>query len=613
MPKWEETLAEARRQLEKRNAKAALMLFERAHEEVVAEHGEDHCCEAEVIAEIANAHIWYRDDRESAAAALHEAARIIGRLPDDISIVPDLADIGLNLFIVGEVKRAHELALRAHKIFMDTTTRRLDVRKSHVRSAATELLLSLNMMGLSQEIGLVVGKFVAPLLKRNKLAHFALDEIQLLGLSCERALQAGLAGQFYRYATDMLAHEKHPEQFNFGEVLAQVAQQLENFGKPDNALVLFHYAEVVQRQVFGHDHPHCLWAITRLIQKYIQHGELQKAELMIVNESERQIYHLPDHPDKAAFYNFLGYYSSILGDFDTAQLLLSQGVRMLERMHGWDSPKMAPALLDLGRVYYQQSRYYAAIRNLERSLELQLDNRRFDPDMLLDTFEWLATVLWWEESALNVAIGRMTVFERREYIKPDKLERRIHAGIRRLETKYRRAVVLLQKKEGRDGGHRIKLMTAMADFYIHFQRLDKAEVVLDELRKLVEKMPGDQLARVIVNSRCGIIYRAKRAVKKAEKCLKAAIAEAEKLDAEQAMYYRADSYRELGRVQLVRRDHAGALPFFEEAAALFSNLTMDGAAEATLEEMLQIHDALDDRKGARRTKRRLNALRRRED
>jgi tetratricopeptide (TPR) repeat protein len=607
MPNWEETLSLGKDQLNQGHVDEALVLLEQAAAEAGAGSGKDDRALAVTNNELANAHIWYGGDATTALKAARRAAVALGRAADSLSVLGVMADVAMNLFILGDAKRSITLAKRAQAIAVKATRRQLDVTKPDLKDALTDLLLSLHIIGLPDGLREVADRHVTPLLKKNHLAYFNLDEIQLLGVTCERTGSNAECGQFYSYATDMLAHESDPDLYNFGNVLAQIADKLEGFGRIDTALVLYHLAKLVQQAVYGRDHPHSLWAATRLVQKYLEYDDARQAELTILSESQRDNRNNPDNTVKAAYYHYLGYYSRLIGDLDNSQLFLTRAVRMMERLHGWENPKLAAVLLDLGRVYYEQGQFRAALRHLHRSLELQHSERKPNVEMMIETFDWLATVTWWGENELNNAIRQMTVFERREYVEEKKLAGRIAANIKRVETVFQRIRKVIEKTGAPD--HSAQLLSSMGDFFFNFQKNDRAQKIYEILWDSTKDAPDAVAARLVAASRLGAIHRAKRAVAKAETFLKVVLDGADALDEEQAAYYRADAVRELGRIQAIRGDTTGAIAHLEDAVKRYQRLEMDPAVETVLEELVRLHDGAGDAKGVRSVQRRLKNVR----
>lgn len=605
MAKWQQTLSAAHDHLEGGRTAQAISLMEAAKKGALEGLGADHLSVAQICGDLANAFIWHAGERDRAADELATAARILKKQPDHFRLLGPLADVALNLAIIGRRPQALRLARRADRIFGDASSHSLNTKRAQTRNAISDYLLALNIIGLPDAMRKVVERVAAPAAKKNQLAYFELDEIQLLAMVCDRTAQRELAATYYTYAASRLADESDAEAFNFGAVLAQIAEKLEDFELVGNALTLYHQAKLVQQHIFGHDHPVTLWATTRLVQKYIEYGEFKKASMIVLGESERGNRHRPDHPDKAAFFAFLGYYSRLLGDLDEAQLLLTRGVRMMERLYGWDSPKLAPALLDLGRVYQDREDFFAAIRHMRRSLELQMSEKQPDLELLLETFEWLVATKAWEESAAVAAIGKMTVFEQRESVDLKKIVRRQQAGVRRVEGFYRQALKVLARHEGPNGRQAMQMTVAMADFHAHFQLLDKAKKLLEKLWPVLEKKGDDfPLVRVIVAGRLGVLYRLGRATRKAQTFLLRAIEAAAALDPEQAAYHRADNHRELARVFLARHDQPQALQHFETAISLYVTLGASDGVIATLDEIEAVFEQLGDQIGVKSTRQR---------
>jgi len=609
--KWETQLIQAKKQIDQGRMSEGFSLLTTVAESVEAQFGLNHPATATAFAELGNALLWRQNDKPAAKAHLEKAAAATTRLENKIPILGILSDLSLDFLLVDEGYKARDLLQRAYQIFLAAPDRELHLRGAKTRSAVSAFLLTLNVLGRHGQIVAAADKYLVTIAKRKKLADLAADELQLFGLTCRRAFKFDLARELFGRAAELLENARRPEDEDFGAALLAVADRLEGVGKIEETLLLYRLALTVQEEVFGAQYPTTLVTTTQLVQKYILHTLPDKAKELVERAKSKEFRYLPDHPEKAAFFNYMGYYARILGEHDTAQLLLSQAVRMMERMYGWDNAKLAPALLNLARVYQHQNRYLSAMRHLERALTLQLSDKQADPEMLLETFEWLAAAIWWEESALAVSIHKMTAFEQREYVQAGRIESKVRAHIKRLEEFYRGVSNKLKQHGPIDPDLQFKLMMIMGDFYIHYQKIGKAETIFQKLGKATARdREGSPFNRVIVESRLGQIYRAKRVLDKAEDLISSAIQNAQQFpDNEQAPFYIADNYRELGRIMIARDNFNNALEYFNIAVDCYRKLDAGPSVEKTLEEMAEISQKMGRHDAARKIMRQLRAAR----
>lgn len=609
--KWETQITEAKKQLDQGRVEEGLAQLTTVSQSVEAQYGMNHAATATALAELGNALMWRKNDSATAKTYLEKAMAATARLDNKLPILGVLADLSLDFLLLDESYKARDLLQRAYQIFLSTPDRELHSRGAKTRNAVSALLLSLNVLGRHGQIVAAADKYLVGIAQQKKLADLEIDELQLYGLTCRRAFKFELARELFNRATTLLEKTQQPEDEDFGAALLAVAERLEGAGKIEETLLLYRLALTVQAEVFGPQYPTSLVTTTQLVQKYIIHAQPDKAKELLERAKGKEFRYLPDHPEKAAFFNYMGYYARILGENDTAQLLLTQAVRMMERLYGWDSVKLAPALLDLARVYQHQNRYLSAMRHLERALTLQLSDDQADPEMVMETFEWLAAAIWWEESALAVSITKMTVFEQREYVQAGQIESKVRTHIKRLEDFYRGVTDKFKQHGPIDADLQFKLMMVMGDFYIHYQKIGKAESIFQKLGKAAARdREASPFNRVIIDSRLGQIYRAKRVLDKAEDLISSAIENAQRFpDNEQAPFYIADNYRELGRIMIAREKFTNALEYFNIALDYYRKLDAGPSVENTLEEMVEFSRKLGQQEAARKIMRQLRAVR----